>query len=82
MFAVIIFTVFFVIACAGVPLMYALLGTTVGMIWVYNLSHPLETIFLSFISGVEPFILIAVPLFIFGGELLSKGWASASWPSR
>ena len=73
MFAVIIFAVFFVIACAGVPLMYALLATTVGMIWAFNLSHPLETIFLSFISGVEPFILIAVPLFIFGGELLSKG---------
>jgi C4-dicarboxylate transporter, DctM subunit len=73
MFAVIIFAVFFVVACAGVPLMYALLATTVGMIWSYNLSHPLEAIFLSFISGVEPFILIAVPLFIFGGELLSKG---------
>ena len=71
MFAVIIFAVFFVVACAGVPLMYALLATTVGMIWSYGLSHPLETIFLSFISGVEPFILIAVPLFIFGGELLS-----------
>jgi C4-dicarboxylate transporter DctM subunit len=73
MFAVIIFAVFFVIACAGVPLMYSLLASTVGMIWCYGLSHPLETIFLSFISGVEPFILIAVPLFIFGGELLSKG---------
>ena len=73
MFALIIFIVFCVIAVAGVPLMYALLATTVGMIWVNGLSHPLETIFLSFISGVEPFLLIAVPLFIFGGELLSKG---------
>ena len=53
--------------------MYALLATTVGMIWAFNLSHPLETIFLSFIAGVEPFILIAVPLFIFAGELLAKG---------
>jgi len=73
MFALIIFVVFFVIALAGVPLMYSLLATTVGMIWVNDLGHPLETIFLSFISGVEPFILIAVPLFIFGGELLSRG---------
>ena len=73
MFALIIFVVFFVIALAGVPLMYALLATTVGMIWANDLGHPLETIFLSFISGVEPFILIAVPLFIFGGELLSRG---------
>ncbi len=73
MFALVIFLVFLVIALAGVPLMYALLATTVGMIWLNGLSHPLETIFLSFISGVEPFILIAVPLFIFGGNLLAKG---------
>jgi C4-dicarboxylate transporter DctM subunit len=73
MFALIIFLVFCAIAVAGVPLMYALIATTVGMIWVNGLSHPLESIFLSFIAGVEPFILIAVPLFIFGGELMSKG---------
>ncbi|MBP1776857.1 MAG: hypothetical protein H6Q86_2867 [candidate division NC10 bacterium] len=73
MFALVIFVVFCAIAIAGVPLMYALLATTVGMIWINNLGHPIETIFLSFIGGVEPFILIAVPLFIFGGELLSKG---------
>lgn len=73
MFALIIFGVFFVIALAGVPLVFALLITTVGIIWGKGLSHPLETIFLSFIGGVEPFILIAVPLFIFAGELLSQG---------
>jgi len=73
MFALTLFAVFFVIALAGVPLMFALLTTTVGVIWAKGLTHPLETIFLSFIGGVEPFILIAVPLFIFAGELLSHG---------
>ena len=73
MFSLVLVVVFFAIARAGVPLMYALLATTVGMIWAYGLTHPLETIFLSFIGGVEPFILIAVPLFIFAGELLSQG---------
>ena len=73
MFALQLFAVFFGIALAGVPLMYALLATTAGMIVIKGFSHPLETIFLSFISGVEPFILIAVPLFIFAGELLSHG---------
>ena len=73
MFAVHVFIVFFIIALAGVPLVYALLATTIGMIWAKGLSHPLETIFLSYIGGVEPFILIAVPLFIFAGELLSHG---------
>ena len=61
------------VALAGVPLVYALLATTVGMIWAKGLSHPLETIFLTYIGGVEPFILIAVPLFVFAGELLSQG---------
>ncbi len=73
MFAVQIFVVFFIIALAGVPLMYALLATTVGMVYAKGLQHPFETIFLSFIGGVEPFILIAVPLFIFAGELLAQG---------
>jgi C4-dicarboxylate transporter, DctM subunit len=73
MLAAILFMVFFGLALAGVPLLYALLGTTVGLIVVAGLSHPLETIYLSFIGGVEPFILIAVPLFIFAGEILSSG---------
>ena len=73
MFALALFLVFFAIALAGVPLMFALLITTTGVIWALGLGHPLETIYLSFIGGVEPFILIAVPLFIFAGELLSHG---------
>jgi C4-dicarboxylate transporter DctM subunit len=68
-----LFGVFFVIALAGVPLLFSILITTVGIIWAQDLGHPLETIFLSFIGGVEPFILLAVPLFIFAGELLAQG---------
>ena len=73
MLALVLFGIFFVIALAGVPLLYALLLTTVGVIWATGMSHPLETIFLTFIGGVEPFILLAVPLFIFAGELLARG---------
>jgi C4-dicarboxylate transporter DctM subunit len=73
MLALSLFFVFCVIACLGVPLMYALLATTLGMILIAGMTYPVETILLTFISGVEPFILIAVPLFIFTGELLSKG---------
>jgi len=73
MLALTLFLIFCLVACAGVPLMYALIATTVGMIAIVGMSHPIETILLQFISGVEPFILIAVPLFIFAGELLSKG---------
>ena len=73
MLALTLFGVFFVIALAGVPLLFAILATTVGIIGVQGLGHPMETIFLSFIGGVEPFILLAVPLFIFAGELLAQG---------
>ena len=73
MLALTLFGVFFAIALAGVPLLFAILITTTGIIGLQGLGHPLETIFLSFIGGVEPFILLAVPLFIFAGELLAQG---------
>jgi C4-dicarboxylate transporter DctM subunit len=73
MLAIKLFGVFFIVALASIPLLYSLLATTVGFIWANDLGYPLETIFLSYISGVEPFLLIAVPLFIFAGELISHG---------
>jgi C4-dicarboxylate transporter DctM subunit len=68
-----VFGAFFVIALAGVPLYYALIATTTGVIWFKGLPYVLDSLFLNLIAGVEPFILIAVPLFIFAGELLSRG---------
>jgi C4-dicarboxylate transporter DctM subunit len=73
MILLLIMGLFFGLALAGVPLVWSLLATTVLTIWTYGLSHPLETIFLNFIAGVEPFILVAVPLFIVAGELFSTG---------
>lgn len=73
MMALEIFGIFLVIALAGVPLVYALLATTVGFIVIKGLGYPLESVFLAYISNCEPFLLIAVPLFIFAGELLSHG---------
>jgi C4-dicarboxylate transporter, DctM subunit len=68
-----IFGLFFLLALAGLPLVYAILTTTIGYIAIKGLGHPVETILLTYIGGVEPFILIAVPLFIVAGELLSYG---------
>jgi C4-dicarboxylate transporter DctM subunit len=73
MIIVFIMALFFGLALAGVPLVWSLLATTVLTIGAYGLGHPLETIFLNYIAGVEPFILIAVPLFIVAGELFSTG---------
>ena len=73
MLSLVIFGSFFLLALAGIPLMVSLLATTVGVVVIYGMSYPLESVFLSFIGGVEPFILIAVPLFVFTGELLAHG---------
>jgi C4-dicarboxylate transporter, DctM subunit len=73
MLSLVIFGSFFALALMGVPLMVALLATTAGIVSIYGMQYPLESVFLSFIGGVEPFILIAVPLFVFTGELLAQG---------
>jgi C4-dicarboxylate transporter DctM subunit len=54
MLSLVIFSMFFLLALAGIPLMFALLATTLGVIGIYGMSHPLETIFLSFIGGLSP----------------------------
>lgn len=68
-----LFGLFFALALVGVPLVYALLATTAGFIVLKGLGHPPEAILLAYVGGVEPFILLAVPLFIVAGELLSQG---------
>lgn len=67
------FGVFVVATLLGVPLVYGLLLSTAGMIWWHDLGHPLTSVFLAYIGGVEPFVLIAVPLFMLAGEILSRG---------
>lgn len=73
MLALIIFGAFFALALAGIPLMVSLLATTIGVVTFFGMQYPLDSVFLAFIGGVEPFILIAVPLFVFTGELLAQG---------
>jgi C4-dicarboxylate transporter DctM subunit len=65
--------VFFALALLGMPLVWALLFTAVTTIWIFGQSYPLEAIFLSYISSVEPLHLAAIPLFIFTGELITHG---------
>ena len=44
------------------------LGTTVLVIWWFGLTHPLETIFLTYIGGVEPFVQPALGVAVFGED--------------
>ena len=69
----IVFLVFFAFALLGVPLVWALLATTLTVMALLGRDHPIEGILLNYIGGVEPFHLAAVPLFIIAGELISRG---------
>ncbi len=68
-----IFSAFFVIALSAIPLYYAMIATTAGIVYFKDMPYQIDTLLMSLISGVEPFIMIAIPLFIFAGELLSLG---------
>ncbi len=67
------FGIFMLVALVGVPLVYGILLGTAVAIWINGLAHPLTSIFLSYIGGLESFVLIAVPLFMLAGEVLSSG---------
>jgi C4-dicarboxylate transporter DctM subunit len=64
---------FFGLALLGLPLVWSLLMTAVATIWVFGRPYPLEAIFLTYIDGVQPLHLAAIPMFILAGELISNG---------
>lgn len=57
----------------GVPLVWAILLTSILPIIVFDLGYPLQALYLNFIGGVEPNHFLAIPLFIVAGELMSRG---------
>lgn len=65
--------VFLITIILGVPLVWAILITAVLPIFVFDLGYSLQSVYLNFISGVEPNHFIAIPLFIFAGELMGRG---------
>lgn len=65
--------VFLVSVFIGVPLVWAILLTSVLPILVFDLGYPLQALYLNFIGGVEPNHFLAIPLFIVAGELMSRG---------
>src|SRR6056297_3581914 len=65
---------FLLLAGLGVPLAYAMgLSTMVAMVW---LDIPLTALFSRSLTGIDAFSLLAIPFFIFVGELLTGGGMS------
>ena len=55
------------------PLVYALLATTVLIILGLGRFYPLEAVYLTFLGGIEGLHYVAIPLFILAGELVGRG---------
>lgn len=71
--AALLFGLFLGSTLIGVPLAFAMLLTVVAFVLLLGKSYPLEAVFLTFIGGIEPFHLIAIPLFVLAGELMTRG---------
>ena len=68
-----LFVVFLGTIVIGVPLVWAVMVSTLLPMIVFSRSYPLEALYLNFIAGIEPNLYIAIPLFILAGELLNRG---------
>ena len=68
-----LFGLFMVLTLLGVPLAFAMTFTVFSFVIVFAKVYPLQAVALAFIGGVEPYDLLAIPLFILAGELMTRG---------
>jgi C4-dicarboxylate transporter DctM subunit len=73
----IVMVVFFALSLIGLPIIWSLLVATILYMMMSDGGYTLEGLYLAFAGGVEPFHLLAVPMFIVAGELMSVGGVSA-----
>jgi C4-dicarboxylate transporter DctM subunit len=67
---------FFALAFLGLPIVWSILAATLLYMIMSPGSYTFEGMTLAFIGGVEPFHLLAVPMFIVAGELMGRGGVS------
>jgi len=67
------FAIFMGVALLGVPLVWALTVSTFAYMALSPNFYIEEGMLLAFIGGVEPFHLLAVPMFIVAGEIMVAG---------
>ena len=69
------FIAFLVLIAVGVPLFFALVLATMGYVAVAPSGPPMEALVINFVTAIEGFYFLAIPLFIVAGELISRGGA-------
>ncbi|HZH08209.1 MAG TPA: TRAP transporter large permease [Lautropia sp.] len=69
------FGAFLLLIGLGVPLFFALVLSTLGYAAVAPSAPPMEALVINFITAIEGFYFLAIPLFVVAGELISQGGA-------
>ncbi|MEO6565841.1 MAG: TRAP transporter large permease [Casimicrobiaceae bacterium] len=75
MLITLMFVAFLVLIGVGVPLFFALVLATMGYVAVAPSAPPMEALVINFVTAIEGFYFLAIPLFIVAGELISQGGA-------
>src|SRR5688500_6566505 len=69
------FGAFLLLIGIGVPLLFALVLSTLGYAAISPSAPPMEALIINFITAIEGFYFLAIPLFVVAGELISQGGA-------
>ncbi len=75
MLITLMFVAFLVLIAIGVPLFFALALATLGYAAIAPSAPPMEALVINFVTAIEGFYFLAIPLFIVAGELISQGGA-------
>ncbi|OSP56421.1 TRAP transporter large permease [Pseudoruegeria sp. SK021] len=72
--ALTIFSIMFILLLLGFPMMIPLIiGAFVGFYTMLNGFSQMETMIQQFMAGIRPASLIAVPMFIFAADIMTRG---------
>lgn len=72
--AVTIFSVMIVLLLLGFPMMIPLIiGAFIGFLMMFNGFGQMETMVQQMLAGIRPASLIAVPMFIFAADIMTRG---------
>ena len=72
MMSLVIFAILLALIFIGVPVCAAIGLASVAGIYIFDLNLPLSTIASRCFAGIDSFTLMAIPFFVFAGELMNK----------
>ena len=74
----IVIAVFLLLLLVGMPVIFVLGFSSLSYFFLTGTLNYLPVLALKMFSGMDSFVLMSIPLFIFAGELMSKGGITAS----